>query len=406
MPAKHVILVAGYNYMRWVTSRDRERAQREGRTAEADGTSFLSFCDRRRDYLLKKMPDATFSVFDVGAGTLRLIDKDERGKRRDTNLIWRNPVAPGRWRNPVSYVSNYDRDSHEFTKNHHGVTSIVDVYDYVKEIGRPRGGDLPERVRAATAPGALIELSIFSHGWIDGPVLVNTSEPAGLDDLSPRGPNDRDGRRKDFNHVNLPQAQAVAFRDAFSAHGYVWIWGCFATQIYKRVYQEMAERPPNLAKERKTASGDDNAYFSFSLDFLFDCERKGGCKTVNEWLTEIQTQLGKRPRHYRSFFPDPQAATKLTFSQYLQAIKAFYAAGLNYTYMRAIADAARVPTYGALPGMEAATSKQKDCLMGVPKELQKKFYSRFIAFYKKYMNTVEDPESRGYAVYKPRALFR
>src|SRR5213079_1861857 len=89
--------------------------------------------------------------------------------------------------------------------------SITDVYHSARNAPR----------------GSLLELSIFSHAFVDGPVLFNTfADPA----LTTRDPDDTDGRAAiDFqaNMGETGQANALEeFRKAFADTGVFRIWGC------------------------------------------------------------------------------------------------------------------------------------------------------------------------------------
>jgi hypothetical protein len=97
--------------------------------------------------------------------------------------------------------------------------SVIALYDYVK--GLPK-----ETVRS---------LQIFSHGWIGGPIIWNSSEfgPAG-EDISTdvtldRDPNDVDFRIRDFFGTNpLGGTETAKFRQAFTADALIKLWGCVA----------------------------------------------------------------------------------------------------------------------------------------------------------------------------------
>lgn len=98
-----------------------------------------------------------------------------------------------------------------FRDGQHGHMSILDVYQAVREIG-------------ADHPRSLVKLSVFSHGWMGGPILVNSyndgralrfaaplseSEPFRLPAAS-RGSDDMNQRVK---HFTQPTMDSVALEN-------------------------------------------------------------------------------------------------------------------------------------------------------------------------------------------------
>lgn len=97
--------------------------------------------------------------------------------------------------------------------------SIVDVYRHMSELGR-------------ASRGCVRQLHFFSHAWLRGPVLQNTSDMNdGTSKL--RDPTDKDPRTKDFLPVNL--AQYSSLPDAFDANTLVKNWGCFGSDMAKKL---------------------------------------------------------------------------------------------------------------------------------------------------------------------------
>lgn len=97
--------------------------------------------------------------------------------------------------------------------------SITHVYTYIQNIGRDR-------------PGTLVEFSIYSHSFKDGPILFNTYEDAiyekGGTSEHLRDRKDHDGRyRKDFKDPNMTPMQQDDFRNAFSGDSFIKLNGCF-----------------------------------------------------------------------------------------------------------------------------------------------------------------------------------
>ncbi len=98
--------------------------------------------------------------------------------------------------------------------------SVIALYDYVKK--QPK-----DSIRS---------LQVFSHGWIGGPIIWNSSEfgPDGeeiwTDSSLDRDPHDVDFRKRDFqgnNPLGEP-AEANKFVHAFTADALIKLWGCVA----------------------------------------------------------------------------------------------------------------------------------------------------------------------------------
>src|SRR6185503_11629197 len=90
------------------------------------------------------------------------------------------------------------------------------------------------------------------------------------------------------------------------------------------------------------------------------------------------------------------------FDRTLQQVKTFFARSVKETYAAAIANAAEVVTYGALPGTWASLGPDRDGMMHVPKNPKEGAgddFSGLLAFYRDYLKIPEDPEQRGYGTY-------
>lgn len=98
--------------------------------------------------------------------------------------------------------------------------SVLALYDHVK----------------AQPKGSVRSLQVFSHGWMGGPIIWNTSEfsPDGTDAIRreiahDRDPNDTDFRVRDFFGNNpLAGAEGVKFAEAFTPDALIKLWGCVA----------------------------------------------------------------------------------------------------------------------------------------------------------------------------------
>lgn len=92
------------------------------------------------------------------------------------------------------------------------ISHIKQVYAHLDNVGR-------------NAPGSVRELSFFSHGWVEGPILVNTYDRREPWDRR-RSANDYDPRMKDFDPPNLSKWSKLPA--AFHPQGEFRSWGCYA----------------------------------------------------------------------------------------------------------------------------------------------------------------------------------
>jgi hypothetical protein len=112
---------------------------------------------------------------------------------------------------PKNFVEWSQIDTAKASDAEHAV-SMVNVY---------------HSVRKAPA-GSVLELSIFSHAFVDGPVLTNTFANPGLT----RTPGDTDGRaaidfQPNMGETGAANANALdEFKAAFASTGSFRIWGC------------------------------------------------------------------------------------------------------------------------------------------------------------------------------------
>ena len=93
--------------------------------------------------------------------------------------------------------------------------SVIALYDYIKAVGR-------------AAPRSILELHFFTHGWHEGPILIDTDEDEEhANNPAKRDPKDKDTRLKDFDIPDVLGAKGgAAFKQAFARTGFVKLWGC------------------------------------------------------------------------------------------------------------------------------------------------------------------------------------
>lgn len=351
---KQILLVAGVDY-------------------EFTGVDFRSLADNRLKLLDRKNTkhdDLRFITMDVRSGEVVVREITFPGGKRAENTKTTTPFTPvGR----TSYATNA-RGQTRFKPGQYTVMSITDVYAKVRDIG-------------ATDPGSLTELSIFSHGWMGGPILVDSDDDRQIQISVPvpglppvivtvavtgtaRDPDDKDGRPQlDFIAPQMDAAALKQFKDAFANDGFAWLWGCAFPQVIHHALWAMEG-----AKAYKSSGvGDDTvldmpAVTSADVDYLEKI---------------LAPKLGTFP-------------SRTSISVKFKYLKWAFCVANQSCYAFALATAAGVGVRAAPLGTYAEYDTAGDHLMNV--------YSGFTAhftFYKNYLGFTFDPEGRRYAIYKP-----
>ena len=264
---------------------------------------------------------------------------------------------------------------YKFREGMTDVISITDAYLAVREIGR--SADFR----------TLHELTILSHGYQGGPILVNSyddgfyrirwgafhSEPL-APPYNARDPDDKDGRHiKDFSHPTMGPSARDEFALAFHRDGCVWLWGCQFTHEVHTLLSKVLDNP----KYRPSGLTD------------FD-------KLTFRGLSEEEVELVGYLHVIDSFtLPTYPVAKVDLFLQYLKFI--FCAVNRGY-YPQHMANTAKVRTYAALQGTYSTYDPlgTKLGVMHVPSG-----FAGHITFYKNYLGFTIDPEGRGFAAYEP-----
>jgi hypothetical protein len=349
---KQILLVAGVDY-------------------EFTGVDFRSLADNRRKLLDRqntKHDDLRFITMDVRSGQVELRDITFPGGKRTENTKTTTPFTP------VDRTSYTTSGGHmRFKPQQYTVMSITDVYAKVRDIG-------------ASDPGSLVELSIFSHGWMGGPILVDSDDDRQMEITVPvpggtpitmtvpvtgtmRDPDDKDGRPQlDFIAPTMDAAALKQFKDAFASDGIAWLWGCAFPRVVHHTLWAM-ER----AKAYKSSGlGDDTvldmpAVTSEDVDFL-------------EMI--LAPKLGRFP-------------SRSSISVKFKYLKWAFCVANQSCYAFALATAAGIDVRAAVLGTYAEYDTGGDRLMNVYNG-----FTAHFAFYKNYLGFTFDPEGRRYAVYK------
>jgi hypothetical protein len=353
---KQFVLVAGVDY-------------------EFTGVDFRQLADNRRRLLERgntARADLRFVTMDVRAGEVEVRDVTFPGGKRTETVTSTKPFTP------VTRASYQTTGGHtRFKPGQWSVMGITDAYRRVQDIG---GAD----------PGTLAELSVFSHGWMGGPILVDSDDDRTTEITIPslsgtpititvpllgtiRDPDDKDARAHlDFRPPTMDATQLDLFQKAFDSNGRAWLWGCsFPRAIHHTLWaMEQAKGYSGVGL------GDDVV---LSMPAVVDED----VAFLNRFLGGVSGFTPFTPRS-----SSVSLAFKFLKHAFCRANRACYAAVL--------ADAGHVPVHAAPLGTYADYDTGGDHLMNV--------YSGFTAhftFYKNYLGFSFDPEGRRYAVYQP-----
>jgi hypothetical protein len=252
--------------------------------------------------------------------------------------------------------------------------SITDAYAKIIDIG-------------STDPGSLVEFSVFSHGWMGGPILVDSDDDRSLEVTIPvlggapitrtvdlrgttaRDPDDKDSRAAlDFVAPTMDAAALKKFKAAFAADGFAWLWGCAFPHVVHHTLWAM-ER----AKAYKSSGLGDEVVLDMPAVETGDVD----------FLEQVLApKLGKFP-------------SRSSVSVKFKYLKWAFCVANQSCYAFALATAAGVDVRAAALGTYADYDTGGDRLMNVVGS-----FSAHFAFYKNYLGLTFDPEGRRYAVYK------
>ncbi|WP_296224239.1 hypothetical protein [Ralstonia sp. UBA689] len=349
---KQVVLVAGFDY-------------------EFNGLDFNKLCRHRAKRLFAANPKDQLRVtlFDIGAGTVTQNEINAKKQRNWKTLSKFTPVSKSNYSKVVAGHEN------AFDQNQSGIMSITDVYAFIQKIG------------AGKEAGTLKELSVFSHGWMGGPVLVNSFDGT-ASGSSQRDANDKDARSdKDFVAPTMPSAALANFRKAFDTSAIVWTWGCSFAKAYNMILHTLF----NTSQYKQIPRGKVKPADMFDLEFTEDLGKSDGKERFDEirgMLKGGKLQAGS-PRSYQ-------------VSVSFQTILDLYRSDLRDTYSAKIASASKRTTYGALLGTYADIEQgPQDFLMLIPRKVPPYAddFTRVVNFYKHYLGIAIDPEDRGYGTF-------
>jgi hypothetical protein len=247
--------------------------------------------------------------------------------------------------------------------------SVSDVYDYLADVGAKR-------------PNTIKELTIFSHAYAGGPILVNSKDLSGSN--TARDMLDKDPRaRKDFTAANM---QLDQFSKAFATDATSIVWGCIAWTFMKKLVLF------TIAQKSKIPNPDDKKFqFTWTKD----------------WVEDLQT-------FHNLLGGDSKSNNSAKLS--LNDIKIVVANAINDTYMQKLAGASKNRVLGALPGTYSDlddTGPIAERFLHVPvgpksNNSATENFSGVLDFYNKVMGVSFEPTmyggwtpfGRGYGIYK------
>lgn len=345
---------------------------------EFHGVDFRLFCNNRMKRLVarsKKNEDLTFRILDVRKGEVATHELTFSTGKRVEKITTLTP-------SPFKSITkaNYDttvvagETHYRFKEGQRDKMSILDVYRAVQQVG-------------VDAPGTLAELSIFSHAFMGGPILVNSFDDGIVrrtimtSDLGPlsipfmlptgaRDPDDMDPRAaKDFVPPTMTATALATFQSAFHPDGFIWIWGCAFPKLVHEMLHKI-ERHPSY-KDRGVS--DDEVFRITNFE-------RAHADTLEDWL---------RPE--RGPIPD-----KTRIEIEFKFLKHFFCKVTEASYTHAIARNAKVKAFGGLMGTYSDYDKGTLPLMSVHKG-----FARHFTFYQNYLGFGFDPEGRKYGEYKP-----
>lgn len=372
MARKRIFLVAGHDY-------------------EHSGVSFRALCNNRMERLKKTHPDAIFVIYDVSAGEVATF-KPRFILLKNKKPAWVETRDTTRFK-PVTR-KNYSRSrpDHPYRFDSHpaGIMSITDIYNDIIALGSN------EDTR-----GTLAELSIFSHGWFGGAILVNSNDPFSDEpdpkrDPEKRDPDDKDSRPKDFHPKNISSDKLKTLRAAFTQDAICRLWGCSFADIFFYVVHKTIQS----SRYRKTRPQDlkDSDVFTYRFTQREAEEAYDQAPSFFPKPVEVEVLVNKKKVKKKKF--------ELSFERTLKQTKDFLRNGFSRTYAQRLATATGRPCFSAYLGTYSDYEAHQGAtlpLMLIPRKSPPYVddFTRVIQFYKDVMKIPEDPESRGYGTYMP-----
>lgn len=340
------------------------------------GINFAQIAGNRQARLIAANPRLKVTLMDVAAGTTSVSQMTLNAKNKPVRTVTRTathkPVTAANYSQGLSHHTTFDTDAA-------GRMSITDLYAAVEAIGNAR-----------STMHSLTEVSVFSHEYWQGPILVNSLDHSAT---GARDPSDKDARLyKDFTSPSMGIGKAAAFKAAFTDDGLWWTWGCTFTESYRQVTDRFINSPLYRSTPPAKLKDTDKIKFEF-----------------------LQAMANAIYGDDTVFFPQDitpgPKGTKimkvLKFERTVGDIKAFFYRGVSECYHTAVAKAGGVQARGAFLGTyadyESNDKAIKLPLMEIPRST-KIFgtdFTRYLTMWTKVLGFAADPEGHGYGVYPP-----
>lgn len=338
---------------------------------QGGGIDFLDIARTRQKRLLTKNPNLTTTIMDVGSG-MTIERRVVPGKAKPTILSTstHRPVTAKNYSKGLGEHTRFDR-------NRAGCMSITDLYSAVKAIGQNKA-----------MMGGLIEVSVFSHAFVDGPILVNSND--GMKAQAARDADDKDARaNKDFTAPNMGIGDIAAFRAAFAPGAIWWDWGCQFPSSFRQVTDRVVHSPIYLRTPRGKMKDTDKIKFTFPramADEFFDRDPI--------FFPQAKDASGK---HFKT----------LSFERTFKEIREFFLRGVHNSYHGRVGKAGQLTVLGGFLGTYADYEKNdwriRDPLMEIPRKIPpfKDNFSPYITMWTRDLGFAQDPEGHGYGVFPP-----
>lgn len=357
MATLQVLIMAGFDY-------------------QGGGVDFLGMARNRQARLLARSSQLTVTIMDVGSGTKTVSEMKPNAAgtlvRQVTSSTTHSTVTAANYSTGLGHHARFD-------KNQAGRMSITDLYAAVQTIGANK----------ATA-ASLTEVSVFSHGFYGGPILVDSDDGSRT---AARDPNDKDARRnKDFKAPNVTAAQLTAFKAAFAPTAFWWSWGCAFTESYRQVTHRFIHSPLYRRTPPGKLKDTDKVTFDFPQAMAEDIY---GDDTT--FFPQTKHIGGRKAGKFKD----------LTFERTVKEVREFFLRGVRDCYHTAVGKAGSIQVRGAFLGTyadyELNDPSIKLPLMEIPRSMRifHNDFTGYIRMWTRDFGFSADPEGHGYGVFPP-----
>jgi hypothetical protein len=341
---------------------------------QGGGVDFAGMARNRQARLLAANSQLTVTIMDVGGGTTTVsaMTPNPAGTlvRLVTTTQTHSSVTAANYSTGLGHHTRFD-------KSPAGRMSITDLYAAVGAIGSNKA-----------AAASLTEVSVFSHGFFGGPILVDSDDAS---TNAARDLNDKDARAdKDFKAPNASAAQLAAFKAAFAPNAFWWNWGCTFTESYRQVTHRFINSPLYMRTPAGSLKDTDKLKFEFPQGMAQDIY---GDDTI---FFPQTTRAGGR---------DAGKFKDLLFERTVKDVREFFLRGVRDTYHFAVGKAGGIQVRGAFLGTyadyELNDKSIKLPLMAIPRSVRiyGTDFTRYLTMWVRDFGFATDPENHGYGVY-------